>query len=189
MPSHPTNVVPFPTVAPPIPLDLAELFETHSPYLLRVLHRLTGRADLAEDLAQEVFLVAWKRRDELTDPNGIRTWLYRVAVNVVRHRHRSEGRYGSALQRFKQWLSPKSTTPHEGMERYERGQQVHEVIRSLTEKQREVFVLFELEELEGEEIAQILEIPLNTVWSRLRLARKAFRSAWISAHGEATHAP
>ncbi|MCB9675230.1 MAG: sigma-70 family RNA polymerase sigma factor [Alphaproteobacteria bacterium] len=170
-------VVPFPGRPVP-PLDLGELFDAHAPYLLRVVHRLTGRADLAEDLVQEVFLVAWRRRDELTDPTAIRTWLYRVAVNVVRHRFRSESRYGAVLERFTHVFRRTSAGPDVGLERYERGQRVHAVIQHLSPKQREVFVLFELEELDGAEIAEILDIPLNTVWSRLRLAREAFRKHW-----------
>ncbi|MEZ4322275.1 MAG: sigma-70 family RNA polymerase sigma factor [Myxococcota bacterium] len=177
MSHEPANVVPFPRRPTP-DLDLGELFDAHGPFLLRVVHRLTGRADLAEDLVQEVFLVAWKRRDELTDSAGIRTWLYRVAVNVVRHRHRSESRYGALLERFTHVFRRTSPGADEGLERYERGQRVHAMIQQLTPKQREVFVLFELEELEGVEIAEILDIPLNTVWSRLRLARAAFKQHW-----------
>jgi RNA polymerase sigma-70 factor (ECF subfamily) len=167
------------------PLDLGQLFDAHAPYLLRVVHRLTGRADLAEDLVQEVFLVAWKRRDELTDPSGIRTWLYRVAVNVVRHRRRSESRYGAVLDRFARIFHRNDRPADEGLERFERGQRVHATIDKLTDKQREVFVLFELEELDGAEIAEILDIPLNTVWSRLRLARKAFKGHWDATEGGA----
>lgn len=174
------NVVPFPQ--PPQSaseeLDLGELFDAHSAWLLRVVHRLTGRRDLAEDLVQEVFLVAWKRRHEIQDQKGIKTWLYRVAVNVVRHRHRSESRYGSVLDRFKQLFRGETSDPERSFERYERGQRVHAVIAQLSPKQREVFVLYELEELEGAEIAAILDISVNTVWSRLRLARKAFKTHW-----------
>ncbi len=48
-------------------------------------------------------------------------------------------------------------------------------------KLREVFVLYELEEVGGKEIARILEIPENTVWSRLRLGREKFRKLWTEA--------
>lgn len=178
-----SNVVPFPT--PPSPaeeLDLGALFDEHGAWLLRVTQRLCGRRDLAEDLVQEVFLVAWRRRHEIEDMTGIRTWLYRVAVNVVRHRHRSEGRYGNVLDRFKQVFWGTTETADVSLERYQRGQAVHEVIAKLTPKQREVFVLYELEELEGAEIAAILDIPLNTVWSRLRLARTAFKARWAEVN-------
>lgn len=159
-------------------MDLGQLFDLHGPYLLRVAHRLTGRRDLAEDLVQEVFLIAWKRREELVDPDGMRTWLYRVTVNVVRHRRRSEGRYSGVLDRFKQLFSPRERGPDALLESKYTGERVHQVIAKLSPKQAEVFVLFELEELDGAEIASILDIPLNTVWSRLRLARTAFREHW-----------
>lgn len=177
-----SNVVPFPTPDPPEELDLGALFDEHGPWLLRVLQRLCGRRDLAEDLVQEVFLVAWKRRHEIEDQHGIKTWLYRVAVNVVRHRHRSEGRYGNVLERFKRALWGGPETADVSLERYQRGQAVHQVIARLSDKQREVFVLYELEELEGAEIAEILDIPLNTVWSRLRLARNAFKAHWAEVN-------
>ncbi|MCB9670557.1 MAG: RNA polymerase sigma factor [Alphaproteobacteria bacterium] len=174
-----TNVVPFPT--PPRQaeeLDLGALFDAHGAWLLRVTERLCGRRDLAEDLVQEIFLVAWKRRHEIEDMQGIRTWLYRVAVNVVRHRHRSENRYGNVLARFKHLLWGTTSGADVSLERYQRGQQVHDIIAKLSPKQREVFVLYELEELEGAEIAAILDISVNTVWSRLRLARAAFKTHW-----------
>lgn len=178
-----SNVVPFPTSPPSaesatVELDLGALFDEHGTWLLRVLHRLTGRKDLAEDLVQEVFLIVWKRRHEIQDQLGIRTWLYRVAVNVVRHRRRSENRYGAMLGRFKHALWGTTPGPDESLERYQRGKAVHEVIAKLSDKQREVFVLFELEELEGNEIADILDISVNTVWSRLRLARASFKAHW-----------
>jgi RNA polymerase sigma-70 factor (ECF subfamily) len=180
-----SNVVPFPTPPDDQPadaLDLGQLFDEHGAWLLRVLHRLTGRRDLAEDLVQEVFLVAWKRRHEIQDQLGIRTWLYRVAVNVVRHRKRSENRYGAMLGRFRAALWGTSERPDESLERYQRGRAVHEVVARLSDKQREVFVLYELEELEGAEIAAILDISVNTVWSRLRLARAAFKKHWAEVN-------
>jgi len=156
------------------------LFDEHGPYLCRMVQRLTGSRELAEDVVQEVFLLAHNRRDELEDRVGIRTWLYRVAVNHVRHRRRSYARYQGLLDRYKQ--HPASTdsteTPLDLTSRAERGRLIQECVARLSLKQREVFVLYELEELEGAEIAVLLGIPVNTVWSRLRLARAAFRRVW-----------
>ncbi len=160
-------------------LDLGALFDEHAPWLLRVLQRLTGRRDLAEDLVQEVFIIAWKRRDTLRDQHGIRTWLYRTAVNVARRRRRSESRYGDALLRFKRaWVRSPDVDAEQRLERRQQGRIIHAILERMSPKQREVFVLYELEGLEGAEIATILDIPINTVWSRLRLARRAFRARW-----------
>lgn len=172
----------FPTGSPADKdaVDIGKLFDAHGPYLCRVVHRLTGSRESAEDIVQEVFLLAYNRRNELEDRTGIRTWLYRVAVNHVRHRRRSYARYQGLLDRYKQQPSPQAgpTSPDEVASQMQRGALIHECVKHLSDKQREVFVLYELEELEGSEIATILDIPVNTVWSRLRLARAAFRKRW-----------
>lgn len=161
-------------------VDIGKLFDAHGPYLCRVVHRLTGSRESAEDIVQEVFLLAYSRRHELEDRMGIRTWLYRVAVNHVRHRRRSFARYQGLLDRYKRQPAPRAeaTSPDEVASQIQRGALIHECVKHLSDKQREVFVLYELEELEGSEIATILDIPVNTVWSRLRLARAAFRKQW-----------
>lgn len=161
-------------------LDIGRLYDEHGAYLCRVVQRLTGSREAAEDIVQEVFLLAYHRRAELEDRLGIRTWLYRAAVNHVRHRRRSYSRYQGMKDRFQQ--HPETDLRPEGPDaevaRAEQGRQVAACVARLSEKLREVFVLYELEELEGNEIADILEIPINTVWSRLRLARAAFREEW-----------
>src|SRR5688500_10857687 len=175
------NVVAFPGGGGvPSELDIGRLFDAHAPYLCRVVHRLTGSRETAEDVVQEVFLLAYNRRSELEDRTGIRTWLYRAAVNHVRHRRRSFSRYQGLMDRYQQHpgTKDKEEGPDEVASRVERGRIMQECVAKLSEKLREVFVLYELEELEGNEIAAILDLPVNTVWSRLRLARAAFRAEW-----------
>lgn len=164
-------------------LDVGQLFDAHAPYLCRVVNRLTGSSEAAEDIVQEVFILAWNRRHELEDRTGIRTWLYRVAVNHVRHGRRSYARYHNVLDRYKNrvdvlGVGTTEALPEEAVQRIERGRHIQACVQLLSDKQREVFVLYELEELEGHEISEILDIPVNTVWSRLRLARAAFRKHW-----------
>jgi RNA polymerase sigma-70 factor (ECF subfamily) len=184
-------VIPFPGKRAPLDdLDVGALFDAHAPYLCRVVQRLTGSAEAAEDVVQEVFVLAWRRRHELEDRNGIRTWLYRVAVNHVRHGRRSYARYQNVLDRFTKRpdTDPLELPPDEAALRRQRGERIAACVAKLSDKQREVFVLYELEEIEGNEIAEILDIPINTVWSRLRLARAAFREIWSEGadHGETT---
>jgi RNA polymerase sigma-70 factor (ECF subfamily) len=184
--SDDSNVVDFPGFTEPgvsarnTELDIGRLFDDHGPYLCRVVHRLTGSREAAEDVVQEVFLLAYNRRHDLEDRTGIRTWLYRAAVNHVRHRRRSYSRYQGLLDRYQQHpaLKERDESPDEVASRAERGKLIQECVSHLSDKLREVFVLYELEELEGAEIAEILELPVNTVWSRLRLARAAFRQTW-----------
>jgi RNA polymerase sigma-70 factor (ECF subfamily) len=159
-------------------LDLGRLFDEHGAYVRRVALRLTGSTAAADDLTQEVFLTAWRRRETLDVRLGIRTWLYRVALNLSRHHHRS----GARAQRLADAYAveaPQATLagPDVPLERQRQAALVQRAVLTLSDKLREVFVLYELEELEGQEVSEILDLPLNTVWSRLRLARAAFRDS------------
>ena len=159
------NVVPFPT-GKEEPLDIGSLFDDHGAYLCRVVHRLTGSREAAEDIVQEVFLLAHHRRNELEDRVGIRTWLYRVAVNHVRHRRRSFARYQGLLDRYQeQRIEPRGVArPDDAAVEVERGKLIQTCVAKLSDKQREVFVLYELEELEG---AQIAEDPRHSSQHRV----------------------
>ena len=160
-------------------IDIGALFDAHANYLCRVVHRLTGSSQIAEEVVQEVFITAWKRRHELDPDSNVRTWLYRVAVNHVRHQRRSAGRLNNFQIKYT-WMRPNSpeSPADQIIDRKDQGRMIQACVQQLSDKQREVFVLYELEELEGPEIAAVLDIPINTVWSRLRLARTRFRELW-----------
>ena len=68
-------------------------------------------------------------------------------------------------------------TPHEQLQRAEATRLVHSLLDTLSEEQREAFVLAQLEKLSAPEIAEVLGLPVNTVYSRIRLARRAFNEA------------
>lgn len=168
----------------PVVVDIGALFDEHGAFLVRVAHRLTGSRATAEDIVQEVFVTAWRRRTTLQADSHLRTWLYRVTVNHVRHHQRSHVRLSSFLSRYRwQWPGTSPEAPDEPLQRAAEVARVHDCVQRLSPKLREVFVLYELEELEGIEIAEILETPINTVWSRLRLARDRFRKEWEAIEG------
>ncbi len=186
---HPEEgrVVRFPTGGVSGEVDIGQLFDAHAAYLVRVCIRLTGSRAAAEDIVQEVFVTAHRRRGDLIPDSNLRTWLYRVAVNLVRHHHRSSGRFNRFVDRYKVDPREAPAGPDVDVERVERAHLVRDCVAELSEKQREVFVLYELEGISGQEISEVLGIKLNTVWSRLRLARKAFRVEWQRRHGEGDH--
>ena len=180
------QVVPFPgSAAPDGKVDIGRLFDDHAAYLVRVCIRLTGSRAAAEDIVQEVFITAHRRRDDLLPDSNLRTWLYRVAVNLIRHHHRSSGRYNRFVDRYKMHEGRRERPgPDIDVERRERAQLVQDCVLRLSDKQREVFVLYELEGMPGQDIADVLGVKLNTVWSRLRLARSSFRQHWESLNAE-----
>src|SRR5207253_8431497 len=70
-------------------IDIRHLFVVHAPFLVRVVERLTGSPSISEDVVQEAFIVAHRRRRELRDVPELRGWLYRVCANLVRQQKRS----------------------------------------------------------------------------------------------------
>ena len=173
-----------PRTAPSREVDAGVLFEQHAAFLLRVVERLSGRGGHVEDVVQEVFLTAHRRRAELDPDADLRGWLYRVAVNLIHHHRRAFARRRALSERIR--TAPASADPDlpdAALSRREQAQRVRKCVMKLPLKQREVFVLFELEGLEGQEVAQLMDIPENTVWTRLHHGRRRFEKLWRSTHG------
>jgi RNA polymerase sigma-70 factor (ECF subfamily) len=150
------------------------LFERHFDFVWRSCKRL-GLPDAdAEDAAQETFLVAHRRLADFSE-GRLQTWLYRIAANLVSARHRKR-RVREALRSL--WLSgddEQAPAPDAAYEQREAARRVGEVLARLAPKKREVFALFELEGLSGEEIAERVGCSVATVWTRLFHARKDFQ--------------
>ena len=158
-------------------LDIAGLFDTHGAFITRVIERLTGAGPHVDDLLQETFIVAFQKahRFDATRANAS-SWLYGIAANLCRRHGRSQMRLGRFVSRFAVHteLQGKAEKPDRAMIREEEIQTVRRAIQKLPFKQREVFVLFELEEMEGKEIGALLNLKEGTVWTRLHYARKSF---------------
>jgi RNA polymerase sigma-70 factor (ECF subfamily) len=156
-----------------------ELYDTHFRMVWRALSRLgASDADLM-DLTQKVFLTAHRRIHLFEGRSALSTWLWGICRCVAIAYRRS------GVVRHEVATDP-SGLPALG-ERPENGEgcnvevetmrrlQVERILAKLTDEQRMVFLLFELDELNGPEIAALLDIPLGTVRSRLRCARALFR--------------
>ncbi len=158
-------------------LNITLLYREQGPFIARAIRRLVGEGPHVDDLLQETFIVAYKKRDRF-DPQraAISTWLYGIASNLCRHHERSQRR----SWRFKrQWLESgvdgaSSQTPGTLLEREQAIHMVHEVLSQLPMKQREAFALYELEGLTGKEISELLHVREGTVWTRIHHARKKF---------------
>ncbi|MBI1946197.1 MAG: RNA polymerase sigma factor [Deltaproteobacteria bacterium] len=178
---HVLHVVPGGTAAPsPPPVAVDELFAAHAPFLVRTLERLTGNRAQAEDLAQEAFLVAHRRRADLRADGNPRAWLYRVAMNLLHKSRRSFARELLFLGRVvgERATQARAGEPEQATLERERARRVRAAVAKLPLVHREVFVLFELEGLSGADIALMLDVPVATVWTRLHRAREAFRATW-----------
>jgi RNA polymerase sigma-70 factor (ECF subfamily) len=140
----------------------------------RTLRRLGVTAAQLDDAAQDVFVVAYRRLAEF-DGRSLRGWLYAIAVRVA-----SDYRRGAARRQslpLSESLPALAPDPARASELNESVRVLHLLLGELDEAKRTVFVLGELEELSAPEIAEVLGVNLNTVYSRLRAARADFDAA------------
>ena len=159
------------------PADFRALYDAHFDFVWRSLRRLGVREPDALDLAQKVFLTAYFKLPEFEGRSLVSTWLFGIAQRVasdyrrsalVRREISTDAAELDAVPGDQQDLSTES-------EARRRAQAAEAILNKLPEPQRTVFVLFELEEMSGQDIATLLNVSVGTVRSRLRLARDTFR--------------
>lgn len=148
-----------------------DLFREHGAFVCRSLRRQgVSEADL-DDLLQEVFLVVHQRLSDYEERGRARAWLYSICVRVAKAQHRRVGRRREAAgadvpdESF-------DATQLETMEDRQALELGHALLARLAPAQREVFVLYEVEDMSMAEIAEILDCPLQTAYSRLHRARQ-----------------
>ena len=137
-----------------------------------------------DDIAQEVFLVVRRRLDSFDGAN-LAGWLYRITQRQVRDfRRRTWIKHIFTGRRMDEpdTLAHTSQSPAAALERKENQRVLYGILGKIREARRAAFILFEIEGLSGEEIAQIQGVPLNTVWTRLHHARKDFFALAAKQH-------
>jgi RNA polymerase sigma-70 factor, ECF subfamily len=166
------------------PADVHALFIAHAPFLLRVVERMTGRGAHVEDIVQDVFLVAHRRRAELhtdgKDETALRGWLYGVARMRISQHKRSLWRFFRLRDAAEVEPVLPSPTTDEMLQTRATALRVRAGALALPILQREVFVLHELEGMPTAQVAKLLGIAEGTVWSRLSSARQQFRAQYQS---------
>lgn len=160
----------------------AEAYAAHVGLVFRIARALGVGPSAIDDVVQEVFVIVHARLGAVESPAGVRTWISRIVVNVVRHHRRSLARKSPHDRSADRPTNPdqlpnRGPSPYDVVVRSERAAQVQRLLDSLDDEKREVLVLAEIEELSVPEIARALHLKLNTTYSRLRLARQAFEHA------------
>jgi len=153
---------------------LRSLYDQHARSVMANARRLGLAADEAEDVAQEVFTATFKDLERI-QPGALGGWLFRLTSNRVHDRFRRR-RFREAIHRWIGVAEPvkEPDRPDRIALRNEAERHVSRILERMTQKKRDVFVLFELQGFLGEEIAEQLQIPVDTVWTRLHHARIEF---------------
>lgn len=159
-----------------VPQTFRDVYLAHFEFVWGTLRRLGVREQDAQDLTQKVFIVVYRKLDSFENRSNLRTWLFRVCLNTASDYRRSAPvrREVATEPAELASLSGFQDDAHEASEEQRKVTIAESILNKLPEPQRVVFVLFELEELSGSEIAELLGISLGTVRSRLRLARELF---------------
>ena len=156
-------------------LRICTAFKEHSAIVRGLIERMIGPDPFVDDLVQETFLIALIKQGNLRKKSALRTWLCGIALNLCRHQFRRNKRQKKLLDKMSRTAAKYPRTPEEVMATTQELAYAKNRARKLSTKQREVFVFHELFELEGQEIADALNIPIGTVWSRLHHARKVMK--------------
>jgi len=165
-------------------MDFRAVYEEHFDFVWRSLRRLGVREADVPDALQEVFLVVFRRLGEFEGRARLTTWLFRICMRVARDRQRlAYNRRETQDEQAIEGCLDESIDAGQQAERREDLASLEAALARLDLDQRAVFVLFELEGLSGDEIAEALQIPLGTVYSRLRLGREAFRKNFQRVRG------
>jgi RNA polymerase sigma-70 factor (ECF subfamily) len=149
----------------------AILFEQYKNLVYKTAYLMLGESTEAEDALQEIFLQVYKSLSSF-DPGkaAFTTWLYRVTFNYCLNQHRKRRAFTLPLQDISPAL--KSEFPSAQLAE---GEVLQQAIGKLTDRQRAVVILRYFWELPYDEIAQVLDVPLGTVKSRIDLALKTLR--------------
>jgi RNA polymerase sigma factor (sigma-70 family) len=160
---------------------LGELYDRYQAPLRSFVARATRDAHDVDDLVHGTFLTAAQCARSYDGRASCRPWLIGIAAQLLRRRRRALGRFVSVLTALKSTLQATSDPRQALQARTE----VERALAGLTEPKRITLLMAEVEGLSCEEIAQALEIPIGTVWTRLHAARRELRRA-MSDEGAGT---
>ena len=158
-------------------LDFATVYEMHAATVLRSLRRLGVREADLEDVAQEVFVIIHRKLPEFEARSSIKTWIFGICIRVASDwRQRAHVRRETPSEEVpERTISGELPTRQIALRQARR--KLEALLNQLDAHKREVFVLFELEQVPMTEVAEAVGVPLQTAYARLYAARKFIEQA------------
>jgi RNA polymerase sigma-70 factor (ECF subfamily) len=155
---------------------LGLLYDRHRQLVYRTALAITGDAEAANDLLQDIFLRLHRFSDRIDPARPLEPWLYRMTTNLSYTWVKQNRRWPRPVEDLADWLMGSSGSESQ-VEMQDDWQQVQQAVSALPLQQRVVVVLYYLNDLSLNEVADILEVPLGTVKSRLHYGRSAMKKS------------
>lgn len=165
------------------------LYDEHAEALWRCARAMGVAEQSVPDLLQEVFVVVHRRIGELEHGEGLRTWLTRILIRVIQQDRRSFRRKRERLDVLGDDVVDTASDVHDHVARKQASEMLMRILDAMDADRRAVFVLMEIEQMTAPEAAEALGVNLNTVYSRLRLARRDYNETLSRIRGEAEGDP
>jgi RNA polymerase sigma-70 factor (ECF subfamily) len=169
----------------PRTLELSAIYRAEAARVSTWIRRLDPEGD-TEDLLHEVFLVVKRRLPEFRSDSALGTWLHAITARVVVAQRRKRrvrrlllGREGASLAAE----HPGTRTPEEALRGRELGARLYVLLERLSERDRTLMILHELDGLTGAELATVAGLAESSVWVALHRARARLRKAYLELYG------
>lgn len=156
----------------------------HEKIVYNVALRMMNHSEDARDISQEVFLKAYKSIGQFDERAMFSTWLYRITTNTcIDELRRRKGKQSYSLEEeleseegsMQRQIADEGETPEESLLRAERADELQKALAQLTEEHRLAVILRDIRGLSYEEIAEIMDLPMGTVKSRISRARNQLK--------------
>ncbi|MEW6160780.1 MAG: sigma-70 family RNA polymerase sigma factor [Verrucomicrobiota bacterium] len=161
--------------------EFAQIYEANSQAIYYLTLRLLGDPTQAEDATHDVFLKAYRKMDQFRGEAGVRTWLYRIAINhchnLLQAWHR-RNIFSNVDDAIWERTGSNSENPLRVLETKELGQRIQKTLDALTDEYRLLLLLVADEKLSYDEVAELTHQTTDAVRGKLHRARKAFAAAF-----------
>jgi RNA polymerase sigma-70 factor, ECF subfamily len=164
-------------------VEVSRVYEAHAPFVWASLQRMGVRDADLDDVLQEVFVVVHQKSATFDGSSKMTTWLFGICLRVASaYRRRGFRRNETCVAEPGAEAPAVSASPEEAMANAQSRRRLDLLLDELDVDKRAVFVMFEIDEMPCDEIAQIVGVPVGTVYSRLHAARKDFQRALARMH-------
>jgi RNA polymerase sigma-70 factor (ECF subfamily) len=159
-------------------------YREHLGWVLQTVRRLGVSGVEQEDVAHDVFSTAWKRLEDYSPERPLRPWLFGIAFRIVSNRKANKSANAESLDATLDARAGHAHQPDQLLEGEVTRSHVLRALEALPMEQRALFVGHDIEQTPINELAEALEVPLNTAYSRLRLARQKFQATFSALQKE-----